>query len=36
MTRLKRLATAIVVAWPAAVNPGYAADLRPETVAAFE
>jgi hypothetical protein len=36
MTRLMRLATAIALAWVVGIEPAWAADLRPETVAAFE
>lgn len=36
MTRLNSLATAIVLTWSAGINPASAADLRPETVAAFD
>lgn len=33
---MKRLAAAMVLAWHAGVSPVHAADLRPETVAAFD
>jgi hypothetical protein len=36
MTRLIRLATLMVLGWSAGISPLWAADLRPETVAAFD